>query len=192
MKFGASIDATDTIPIGIMRRAVDVVGSVLFLIFQLPTFLVIAAVIRLTSKAPVFVGDTRVGLGGRKFKMWKFGGIGRVRTFLERTSLDLLPQFANVLLGDLTFIGPRPFTPELDEFVPKIMPQWIERRRMKPGLMGLSDSGLTIDFEVRRITTGGDVLKEHLTRDLYYIKQRSLRLDALIVLHSVKRLFFRE
>ncbi len=162
-------------PMLIMKRAIDVVGSVVLLVLCSPSFLVIALAVKLSSKGPVFFRQRRVGQYGRSFTFLKFrtmyanndpsvhkeyvtkmiagrehnteaGGekvfkirddkrITRVGRFLRRTSLDELPQFLNVLLGDMSLVGPRPPIPyELAAYQ-----TWHRRRLLdvKPGITGL-------------------------------------------------------
>ncbi len=114
-----------------VRRAVDVTVAVVALVVLSPVFVVLGAAIFLGSGRPIFYGGIRVGQNERQFRMWKFrtmvknadrsGSVSgpddqrvtRVGRFLRRTKLDEIPQFVNLLVGDLTLVGPRPEVPEM-------------------------------------------------------------------------------
>ena len=118
----------------VLKRVCDVIGSALGLILLLPFFIVIAVVIRLESRGPVFFRQERVGQGGRTFRIFKFRTMGvagqtgpaltvradkRVTRFgavLRRSKIDELPQLLNVLAGDMSLVGPRPEVPEFMKF----------------------------------------------------------------------------
>jgi lipopolysaccharide/colanic/teichoic acid biosynthesis glycosyltransferase len=118
-----------------VKRTLDVVVSVLGLLILSPVFAVVAAIIKLDSPGPVFFRQTRVGRGGRPFRIYKFRSmvadaqragtaltvradprITRVGRLLRRSKLDELPQLVNVLVGDMSIVGPRPEVPEYMEF----------------------------------------------------------------------------
>ncbi len=114
-----------------VRRAVDVTVAVVALVVLSPVFVVLGAAVLLGSGRPIFYGGIRVGRNERQFRMWKFrtmvknadrsGSVSgpndqrvtRVGDFLRRTKLDEIPQFVNLLVGDLTLVGPRPEVPEM-------------------------------------------------------------------------------
>ncbi len=134
------------------KRIFDLVIAGTALVVLAPVFLLIAVLIKLDSRGPVFFGQVRVGRDRRLFRMWKFRkmyhdmpeqgpnltsrhdsrltGIGRI---LERTKLDELPQFFNVLLGEMSLIGPRP---ELPMFVEHYPERWDRVLSVKPGIFG--------------------------------------------------------
>jgi lipopolysaccharide/colanic/teichoic acid biosynthesis glycosyltransferase len=118
-----------------MKRISDVVGSTLGLLLLLPVLAVVAIIIKLDSAGPVFFRQERVGRGGRSFRIFKFRSmvvgasragtaltvhgdtrITRVGKFLREHKLDELPQFINVLAGDMSIVGPRPEVPEFMKF----------------------------------------------------------------------------
>ena len=185
-----------------IKRAFDVVVSATALVVCAPLFVVIAVAVKLSSPGPVFFGQVRSGLNGRAFRLWKFrsmvvdaeerldelraknemGGpvfklsddprVTRVGRFLRRTSLDELPQFWNVLLGDMSVVGPRPPLP--DEV--KQYARWQRRRlSVKPGITCIWQvSGRNeIDFET------------WMKLDLDYIDRWSLWLDLKIFVKTI-------
>jgi lipopolysaccharide/colanic/teichoic acid biosynthesis glycosyltransferase len=118
-----------------MKRILDVVGSALGLLLLLPVLAVVAVIIKLDSPGPIFFRQERVGRGGRSFRIFKFRSmvvdaaragtaltvradrrITRAGIFLRRSKLDELPQFFNVLAGDMSIVGPRPEVPEFMKF----------------------------------------------------------------------------
>lgn len=171
------------------------VGLVLGLIFLL-TLPFIALAIKLDDPGPVFFVHERVGLGGRTFKMWKYRSmrsdtaayavaprdgrdprITRVGAILRKTSLDELPQVINVLRGDMSIVGPRPEMP----FIVETYSEW-QRKRLDvpPGMTGLWQILGRKDLP----------LHENLEYDFYYIKNRSLLLDLVIVLRTIPAALF--
>jgi len=118
-----------------LKRAMDVIGSIVGLLLLWPVFLVVSIAIRLDSQGPAFFRQTRVGQHGRPFLIYKFRSmttnapgsgsaltvnadkrVTAVGAFLRRTKIDELPQFINVLAGDMSLVGPRPEVPEFVEF----------------------------------------------------------------------------
>jgi lipopolysaccharide/colanic/teichoic acid biosynthesis glycosyltransferase len=179
-----------------IRRAVDVLVSAVALVAVSPVLAIAALAIRLDSPGGVIYRQRRVGLDGREFDVLKlrtmvsgaeFMGAGlavdegdaritRVGAFLRRWSIDELPNFANVLRGEMSLIGPRPTVPSQVEL-------YSERQRgrlaVKPGLTGWAqvNGRATLPWS------------ERIELDLYYIENRSLRLDARIVARTVRILF---
>jgi len=139
------------------KRLLDLVASAAALLFLLPSFLIIALLIKLESKGPVFFRQRRTGLNGRVFMIYKFRsmrvtedgerviqatrGDSRVTLigrFIRKTSIDELPQLINVLKGDMSLVGPRPHAIAHDaEFAARI-PSYNGRFRARPGLTGLA------------------------------------------------------
>jgi len=178
------------------KRALDLVLGLPLLLVSLPLWLLIAIGIRATSRGPALLLQDRVGLANKRFRLVKFRtmrhdtelyaegptdpaderitGFGR---FLRRLSLDELPQLLNIVLGQMSLVGPRPEMP----FLVEQYSAWQrERLRVKPGLTGLW-----------QILGRKDVpLHENLEYDFYYIKNRSLALDLTILLLTVPALLF--
>jgi hypothetical protein len=110
----AATDRKRTKVSDIAKRMFDVIASAFLLLLLVPLLLVIALTIRLTSTSPVIVTEKRVGREGREFKMWWFGGAGRLRKLLESYGLAYLPQLLNVFRGDMTLVGPHADRPNAD------------------------------------------------------------------------------
>jgi exopolysaccharide biosynthesis polyprenyl glycosylphosphotransferase len=187
----------------VMKRLIDIVGSVVFLLVLMPLLAVVALLIRLDSSGPVLFVQERVGFNKRRFKLLKFRTmvveadrqqqmlehlneaegpvfkikndprITRVGKFLRRFSIDELPQFFNVLKGDMSLVGPRPL-PLRD--VERIDAQWHKRRfSIKPGITCLwqVNGRSNISFS------------EWVRMDLDYIDKWSLGLDLLILMKTI-------
>jgi lipopolysaccharide/colanic/teichoic acid biosynthesis glycosyltransferase len=173
-----------------MLRALDVALSGLFLLAALPVSLPIALAILLTSGRPVFYRGERVGRGGRVFTMLKFRTLNAdaetrlgpylgeelvrrteaeftpIGKWLKATQLDEIPQFLNVLRGDMSLVGPRPIRPVFFEQLAHDLPAYWQRLIVRPGLTGLA--------QVRR---GYETsMAEKLAHDLEWIADRSVRL----------------
>jgi exopolysaccharide biosynthesis polyprenyl glycosylphosphotransferase len=178
---------------GLTKRVFDFMVSVIGLFLLSPLFLIIAVLVKLGSKGPVFYKQNRIGLDGREFNMLKFRSmIGeaekntgpvwakkndpRVTTigrFLRRTSLDELPQLINVLKGEMSLVGPRPerkkFVYEFQQYIPK----YTERHRVRSGVTGWAQvNGLR----------GQSPIEKRTQYDVYYIENWSLWFDIKIIL----------
>jgi len=171
-------------------RALDILLSSLFLILSLPVAFPIGVVIALTSGRPVFYRGQRVGRGGRVFTMTKFrtlrrgaearlghhlgvalveateAEVTRMGRWLRATQLDEIPQFWNVLRGDMSLVGPRPIRPRFFEELAAELPAYWQRLVVRPGLTGFA--------QVRRGYETSMV--EKLSHDLEWIADRSVRL----------------
>jgi exopolysaccharide biosynthesis polyprenyl glycosylphosphotransferase len=172
------------------KRIFDSVGSVALLVLCSPLLLFVAIWVKLDSKGPVFFRQERIGLDGRRFRMFKFRTmyihapayayspkashderITRVGRLLRRTSLDELPQLLNVLTGTMSLVGPRP---EMPFIVGSYSDRHFQRLRVKPGITGLWQ-------------LSGDrayLIHENIEYDLYYIQHRNLFMDLAILLHT--------
>jgi exopolysaccharide biosynthesis polyprenyl glycosylphosphotransferase len=176
----------------IAKRALDLFGSIVGLILLSPLFLIIAVVIKLTSKGPVFYSQERVTVNEKLFKMVKFRtmknsssssqlkwtqkndprvtGIGK---FLRMTSLDELPQLWNVLTGEMSLIGPRPERKEFVEQFNEQIPGYRLRHKMNAGMSGWAQvNGLRGDTSIEK----------RIDSDLYYIRHWSILFDIRIIL----------
>ena len=173
-----------------VKRAFDIILSVLLLLPGIPVMLLTALAIKLDSKGPVFFKQERVGLNGKVFTMYKFRSmyvensgsevkpksgkdprITRVGHFLRLTSLDELPQILNVFCGDMSFVGPRP---EMT-FIVDSYDRWQRiRLKVKPGITGLWQ--ISADRNVP--------IHENLDYDIFYIQERSLLLDLVIMFQT--------
>ncbi len=180
----------------IIKRAIDIIFSLAVLIVTLPLQLVIAALVKFTSPGPVFYKQERMGLNGLTFDILKFRSmpvhaesktgpvwakkqenratpLGR---FLRRTSLDELPQFINVLKGDMSVVGPRPERPVfIQEFKDRV-PRYMLRHKMKAGITGWAQvNGWR----------GNTSIERRIDHDIYYIQNWSLLLDLKIILMTL-------
>jgi len=176
-----------------LKRALDIVVAVLMLTFFSPIMLLIAALIRLDSRGPVFFAQERVGLDGRPFPTIKFRTmrvdapdlsnwttkddprVTGVGAFLRRYSLDELPQFINVLRGEMSVVGPRPEQPVWVERFSQSIPRYMRRHKQQAGITGWAQvNGLR-----------GDTSIEERTRlDLYYVENWSLLFDIKIIIKT--------
>lgn len=178
-----------------MKRLTDIVLSLTALILLTPVLLLAALAVVLDSGLPVFFKQTRVGLGGCEFDMFKFRSmvknaastgpyftnvddvrITRVGQFIRRTSIDELPQIINVLLGDMSLVGPRPDVP-----VQRVLyspEDWSRRCSVRPGITGLAQvkGRSELAWEMR------------LSLDLAYVKNTSWWLDIQIMWWTVRQL----
>lgn len=181
---------------GIIKRLIDIVFSLLALIVLSPLLLIIAATIRLTSPGKAIFRQERVGRAGKRFKIYKFRSmranaeenIGHVWAknddprqtalgkFLRRWSLDELPQFFNVLKGDMSLVGPRPEMSGLIGTFQESVPHYLARQRVKSGMTGWAQvNGLR----------GNTSLEDRVNYDRYYIENWSLALDIKIILKTL-------
>lgn len=169
-----------------------------------PLFIAIAIAIKLSSPGPVFFRQRRKGLNGRPFSIYKFRSmrvhaqehgvvrqatrndsrITRVGGFLRRTSLDEIPQFINVLQGDMSIVGPRPHALEHDDLYGPLILGYVDRYRIKPGITGWAQIN-----GYRGETDALEKMAGRVEYDLYYLRHRSFWMDIKIVLHTVIRGF---
>jgi Undecaprenyl-phosphate glucose phosphotransferase len=177
-----------------LKRIVDVAFSSAFLLFSAPVMMLTALLIRLDSPGPVFFAQERMGLDAKPFKVLKFrsmrqdaeaNGPGwttkddprrtRVGTFIRKASIDELPQFINVLMGDMSVVGPRPEQPAYVEQFRQSIPRYMERHREKAGITGWAQiNGLRGDTSIA----------ERTKYDLWYTENWSLWLDFKIILRT--------
>ncbi len=185
---------------GWVKAIEDRLLAALLLLVTTPLMLLIAAGVKLSSPGPVFFGQLRGGLHGERIWIWKFrtmkhhaeppGTITQARqgdfrvtpfgAFLRRTSLDELPQFFNVLKGDMSIVGPRPHAVEHDEFYQRQIDAYMLRHHVKPGITGWAQvngwRGETGELEK---------MEMRIKHDLYYINNWSLWFDLRIIFMTV-------
>jgi sugar transferase (PEP-CTERM system associated) len=186
------------------RRTISVCISSIGLILAAPLFPIIMLLIRLDSKGPVFYSQTRVGKGGKVFRVVKFrtmrvdaeDGSGpkwagdndpritRVGKFLRSSRLDEIPQLWCVLKGDMAFVGPRPERPEFVDWLAREIPYYRVRNIVRPGLTGWAQ------VKYKYGSTVEDA-REKMQYDLFYIKNASIGLDLLIIFQTVKTVLLR-
>lgn len=188
----------------VVRRILSVIISLFGLILTLPMLPFIMLAIRLDSTGPVFYTQTRMGKGGRLFKVVKFRTmrqdaeaangpqwagnndprVTRAGKFLRTTRLDEIPQLWCVLKGDMAFVGPRPERPEFIEQLSKEIPYYSVRHMVRPGVTGWAQ------IKYKYGSTIADA-REKLQYDLYYIKNASIGLDLLIMFQTIKTVLLR-
>jgi exopolysaccharide biosynthesis polyprenyl glycosylphosphotransferase len=182
------------------KRAMDIAGSAVWLVFWSPFMLLLAILIKLDSPGPVFFVQERMGLDSKPFLMFKFRsmrmdaeargpgwtvkGDPRVTPlgrFIRKYSLDEWPNFINVLLGDMSLVGPRPEQPAFVEQFRQMIPRYMERHREKAGITGWAQvNGLRGDTSII----------ERTKYDLWYIENWSVWLDIKILIRTAARMFF--
>ncbi|MBT8114548.1 MAG: exopolysaccharide biosynthesis polyprenyl glycosylphosphotransferase [Arenicella sp.] len=186
-----------------VKRLVDVILSIVLGAIAAPIILLCALLIKLTSAGPVLFRQTRIGLQGRPFTIYKLRTmikdaeaegaqwaedddprITAVGNFLRKSRLDELPQVWNVLRGEMSFIGPRPERPEFTHELAEQIPYYDLRHMVKPGISGWAQ----VIFPYGASTE--DSLKK-LQYELYYIKNQSLLLDLNIMLRTLATVFQR-
>ena len=186
-----------------VKRLLDVSLALVLIILTAPLILVSAALIKLTSKGPVFFSQTRVGYQGKLFTIYKLRTmlkdaetsgarwaeaddprVTKIGGFLRKSRLDELPQCWNVLSGDMSFIGPRPERPEFTSMLSQEIPYYDLRHTVKPGISGWAQ----VIFPYGASTE--DALKK-LQYELYYIKHQSLLLDLNIAIRTLFTVFQR-
>ncbi len=185
------------------KRALDLVLAAAGLVLASPVMALVALAIKLDSPGPVLFRQERVGQNGRIFVLNKFRSmradaelesgpvwavpgdprVTRVGRFLRRTRLDELPQLFNVLVGHMSFVGPRPERPDFVRLLQRQIPFYTGRLAVRPGITGWAQV---------RYRYAGSVAdqREKLQYDLYYIKNLSPFLDLLILLHTVQVVLF--
>ena len=182
-----------------LKRAEDLVLSTIILALIAPFLLLVALAIKLTSPGPVLFRQIRYGLDGREFRMLKFRTMHQsesskefvqatrndprvtaVGAFLRRTSIDELPQFFNVLAGNMSIVGPRPHPVVLNEAHRKLIPRYMLRHIVKPGITGWAQIN-----GYRGETETVDLMRKRVEFDLHYIKRWSIGLDLRILLRTL-------
>ena len=192
------------------KRALDLILSLFGSILLLPVFAIVSVLILLEDGAPVFFRQSRVGLGGRSFRIFKFrsmsvisetngsvftpGDTSRVTKmgrFLRRTKIDELPQLFNVVLGDMSLVGPRP---EIQKWVSAYEKRWTHVLTVRPGITDQAsivfrnEEELLANSDDADAMYQSDILPKKL--DLYerYVDRVSVTTDGLIILNTLKAL----
>lgn len=183
-----------------VKRGMDILFSGLGLILLSPLLLFIAFLIKRSSKGPVLFVQERMGLDGKVFPLLKFRSmrpdseaagpgwtvkddprITPIGRLLRRTSIDELPQLINILLGEMSLVGPRPEQPTYVEKFQRIIPRYMERHREKAGLTGWAQvNGLRGDTSI----------SERTKYDLWYVENWSIWLDIKIIIRTLAKVFF--
>ena len=189
----------------LLTQSMSFAVSLMLLIVFVPLFPLIALLIKLDSRGPVFFGQERVGQHGKVFTLWKFRSmrhdaerltgpvwakstddrVTRVGRYLRRTRLDELPQLFNILKGDMNLVGPRPERPHFVRELTEVIPFYHLRHAVRPGVTGWAQ----INY---RYGNSVDDSIEKLQYDLFYIKNMSLLLDAYVIFDTVKTVLVRK
>lgn len=184
-----------------VKRGMDMIGSAIALVLFSPVMMLVALLIKLDSEGPVFYTQERMGLDGKSFMMLKFRSMRadaesetgpiwttaddnrrtRLGAIMRRLSIDELPQFVNVLLGEMSLVGPRPERPVFVEQFKASIPRYMHRHREKAGITGWAQiNGLRGDTSII----------ERTKYDLWYIENWSVSLDIRIMIRTVVNIFF--
>lgn len=177
-----------------VKRGIDLVMAVLLLIIFLIPMLIIAVLIKLDSKGPVLFRQKRTGLKGKVFNLYKFRSMvtdndvhdfskgdqhTKVGNILRKTSLDELPQIINILKGEMSFIGPRPW---ITDYYDNMNEKQRHRNDVLPGITGLAQAKGRNNISIN----------EKINYDLEYVKNYSFRQDVKIVFLTIKTVLSKE
>lgn len=180
---------------GLAKEAFDRAFALCALVGLSPVMLTVACLVKLTSRGPVLFTQPRLGVDGKVFHVYKFrtmtvhqehgvvtqatrndARITRIGGFLRRTSLDELPQFLNVLRGDMSVVGPRPHALEHNELYKDLVQRYMMRHRVKPGITGWAQvNGLRGQTDTLR------KMSDRVEHDIYYIQHWTFRMDLIII-----------
>lgn len=195
----------------VMKRIFDIIGSLVMLIFLIIPILVIALLVKLTSKGPVFYRQVRVTTYNREFRIFKFrtmvvnadkigtlvtsyndDRITKVGRILRKYRLDELPQVFNVLLGDMSFVGTRP---EVPKYVEKYQKKYYATLLMPAGITSLASIKFKNEDKLLEASTNIDedyvkiILPKKMRYNLLYINKFGVRNDILLMFKTVKEVF---
>ena len=189
------VPLTNTLNI-MAKRLVDIVGSLCGIIVSSPIMLVVAVLIKCSSPGPVIFKQERVGLHNKPFQMYKFRTmrqqtpseeekawtvkddprVTKVGKFLRKTSLDELPQLFNILIGNMSLVGPRPERPLFVERFKEEIPRYMVKHQVRPGLTGWAQvNGYRGDTSIRK----------RIEYDIYYIENWTMSLDIKIMFLTI-------
>lgn len=185
----------------IFKRAIDIITSIVALILLIPVFIVLALLVRISSPGPIFFTQERIGKNGSPFRIIKFRTmyvnseqngpqlsssndprITKIGRFMRKTRLDEFPQFWNVLVGDMSLVGPRPERQYYIDQITDIEPQFHELTKVRPGITSWGQVKYGYAENV-------DQMLDRMKFDLLYLKNRSLSLDFKILLYTVLIIF---
>ena len=189
----------------VLKRTIDIAIVLLLTVVTLPLMLLTAVLIKLDSPGPVFYRQERTGLHGKTFTLFKFRSMTtnaevagkpqwaqlrdprttRVGAFIRASRVDELPQLFNVLRGEMSMVGPRPERPMFVDELAKVIPFYNHRAYVKPGLTGWAQVNYPYGASI-------EDAREKLAYDLYYVKNRGVLLDMIILLSTVRVVLFRE
>jgi len=194
-----------------LKRILDITISILIIFFVLIwLFPLVAILIKLTSSGPVLYFQQRVGLNSRVFNCFKFRTmyvsdsikdfmptniedprITKIGSVLRKLNIDEFPQFINVLLGDMSIVGPRPHAVKFQEEYAKFVPSIYKRQYVKPGITGLAQvngyRGDHIDVEINKVR-----MMRRVANDIIYIRNWSILLDINIIVKTGLQMLVRK
>lgn len=176
----------------LVKRTMDIIGSLFGIIVSSPIMLIVAILIKCTSKGPLIFKQERVGLHNKNFNMYKFRSmvvqedneekkewttkndprVTKIGKFIRKTSIDELPQLFNILKGDMSLVGPRPERPYFVDKFKEEIPRYMVKHQVRPGLTGWAQvNGLRGDTSIRK----------RVEYDLYYIENWTIGFDIKII-----------
>lgn len=179
----------------LIKRIADIIGSFLLLVFFSPLMLFTMVAIKVTSPGPIFYSQERVGLHNRIFRMYKFRSmyvqppedeaskwtvkndprVTKVGRFIRKLNIDEMPQFYNILKGDMSLVGPRPERPQFVEKFKEEIPRYMIKHQVRPGLTGWAQvNGYRGDTSIEK----------RIEYDLYYIENWTAGLDIKILFET--------
>ncbi len=191
---------TDTMPIWqtLTKRLLDIIMSLIAIVILLPVYLLLVILVKLGSKGSIFFFQDRVGVNGKTFKIIKFRTmysdsekdgpqlssgndprITSIGSFLRKVRLDEIPQFFNVLFGEMSLVGPRPERQFFIDQISAIEPQFLQLTKVRPGITSWGQVKFGYAENV-------DQMLQRMKFDLLYLKNRSLALDFKIMLYTVR------
>ena len=184
-----------------VKRLIDILVSVVSLVVLLPFFIVLAILVKVTSPGPIFFLQDRIGKGGRTFKIIKYRTmcinaessgpqlssshdprITKIGRFMRKTRLDEFPQFVNVLLGEMSLVGPRPERQFYIDQIAEIEPQFLELTKVRPGITSWGQVKYGYAENVEQML-------DRMKFDLLYLRNRTLSLDFKIMLYTILIIF---
>jgi exopolysaccharide biosynthesis polyprenyl glycosylphosphotransferase len=185
-----------------IKRIIDVFLAIIILILAFPLMIIIPILIKLDSKGDIIYSQKRTGLNGEEFTIRKLRTmvedaekdevewaqendprVTRIGKILRALRMDELPQLVNVLLGEMSFVGPRPERPDFNKKLEKHIPYYDLRHLIKPGITGWAQVMYPYGASI-------DDAREKLQYDLYYIKNYSLFLDLVIAMKTIRVVLF--
>jgi len=207
--FVENVPTTTPLVYAAIKRAIDIAGGLIMGLVTLIAAPFVWVAASLEGPGPLFIDQDRIGERNARMKAYKFRSMSfnnkasgawvgedrenkvtKVGSFLRRTSLDEFPQFLNILRGELSLIGPRNDTEGLGERLAEALPFYNFRYLVQPGITGWAQ--INQQYEQGHISPQSiEETKMRLAYDFYYLKHRSLGLDLVIALKTVKRMFFR-
>jgi exopolysaccharide biosynthesis polyprenyl glycosylphosphotransferase len=186
----------------VAKRILDVLGSIILLLIFSPIMLITAVLVKLESKGPIFYKQKRVGLFNKEFSVIKFRSmaadaekagaqwakkndprITKVGAFIRKTRIDELPQLINVIIGEMSLVGPRPERKVFIKELEKVIPYYKFRHAVKPGITGLAQVNYPYGDSIE------DAVWKH-KYDIFYIKYHRSFLDLKILLLTIKVVLF--